>query len=711
MKKLLLFAALAGATLCANGQAISTTFEGFPADNSNNLWKTATVNAQWGNLTDGSWSDITPQPSINVTSDGVSTTLPENAGWEPWQVQLKITTNISISASKKYDFSVIINSTKSSNNVLFKLYTGNDDIFFAGGNDRVTLPEGKSCYFFSDQQGIDGDLILLLDLPGLGGDQLSLSNIVIREHEEDANVPAPTGPAANPNFDGFGNENNLWSEATLSLLTGQGKTYFAANGWSQLDNPDITIANGEISFTAPTDMGSEDIWQGQVFIGTNITVDASKKYDFSCTLEGSESSVGFKLQTEAGAALGASMDNNIIYNDICWYGYDLSGQTGNLVMIFACGGNPGVNFKISNIVFREHEEYVYDPDNDNSGSETPEQPGDDTENSGTITGIFTNTAEGDVDFTADWEGYTNEDMTITLDLTVDPYVEGLVPQLFVDNAHQGDFTQVNNTKAVSYWTYTTTSKYAVGDKPAFAIYFAYAGGSVAAQPIAYTVTAPEEEAGNNPSNPSNPTTPDSANNLWNKATVSLAKTFFANNDWVELDPQPEVAVSNEEISLTTPAGMGSSQWQGQVFVQTDITVTAGESYDFSCYIDTPKDAKITIKLDVNGEADFFIADAYTPNVKANGYEFQVVDQAYTNGPTGKLWLVFDFAGYPDQAFSFTDIVFAPTSKASDAVNSIESADITAPVEYYNLNGVRVAHPQHGIYIMRQGDKARKVMIK
>lgn len=35
----------------------------------------------------------------------------------------------------------------------------------------------------------------------------------------------------------------------------------------------------------------------------------------------------------------------------------------------------------------------------------------------------------------------------------------------------------------------------------------------------------------------------------------------------------------------------------------------------------------------------------------------------------------------------------------------------SPVEYYNLQGVKVANPTNGLYIVRQGKKAHKVMIK
>lgn len=44
-----------------------------------------------------------------------------------------------------------------------------------------------------------------------------------------------------------------------------------------------------------------------------------------------------------------------------------------------------------------------------------------------------------------------------------------------------------------------------------------------------------------------------------------------------------------------------------------------------------------------------------------------------------------------------------------AVDAIEIEDNDAPVEYYNLQGVRVANPENGLYIMRQGSKVTKVI--
>lgn len=45
------------------------------------------------------------------------------------------------------------------------------------------------------------------------------------------------------------------------------------------------------------------------------------------------------------------------------------------------------------------------------------------------------------------------------------------------------------------------------------------------------------------------------------------------------------------------------------------------------------------------------------------------------------------------------------------INDVIAADADAPVEYYNLQGVRVANPENGLYIRVQGKNASKVLVK
>ena len=47
--------------------------------------------------------------------------------------------------------------------------------------------------------------------------------------------------------------------------------------------------------------------------------------------------------------------------------------------------------------------------------------------------------------------------------------------------------------------------------------------------------------------------------------------------------------------------------------------------------------------------------------------------------------------------------------ATVAIEKVE-ADENAPVEFYNLQGVKVACPENGIYIRKQGNKVTKVIL-
>lgn len=57
--------------------------------------------------------------------------------------------------------------------------------------------------------------------------------------------------------------------------------------------------------------------------------------------------------------------------------------------------------------------------------------------------------------------------------------------------------------------------------------------------------------------------------------------------------------------------------------------------------------------------------------------------------------------------NFGGVAFPALKSAISEINT----DCQAPVEYYNLQGVRIASPQSGLYIRRQGDKAEKVFVK
>ena len=54
------------------------------------------------------------------------------------------------------------------------------------------------------------------------------------------------------------------------------------------------------------------------------------------------------------------------------------------------------------------------------------------------------------------------------------------------------------------------------------------------------------------------------------------------------------------------------------------------------------------------------------------------------------------------------IVTEATSEAG--IVEVETADDNAPVEYFNLQGIRVVNPSNGIFIRRQGGKTSKIIL-
>ncbi len=72
--------------------------------------------------------------------------------------------------------------------------------------------------------------------------------------------------------------------------------------------------------------------------------------------------------------------------------------------------------------------------------------------------------------------------------------------------------------------------------------------------------------------------------------------------------------------------------------------------------------------------------------------------------------------YSNPVFNFRLEKWDPDYEGYDAagqmaVEEIEAVDENAPVEYYNLQGIRVANPENGIYIVKQGKKVSKHIFK
>lgn len=59
---------------------------------------------------------------------------------------------------------------------------------------------------------------------------------------------------------------------------------------------------------------------------------------------------------------------------------------------------------------------------------------------------------------------------------------------------------------------------------------------------------------------------------------------------------------------------------------------------------------------------------------------------------------------------YVDQIYVLYAEGGAGVNEMEVNE-NAPVEYFNLQGVKVANPENGIFIRRQGSKVEKIMVK
>ena len=93
------------------------------------------------------------------------------------------------------------------------------------------------------------------------------------------------------------------------------------------------------------------------------------------------------------------------------------------------------------------------------------------------------------------------------------------------------------------------------------------------------------------------------------------------------------------------------------------------------------------------------------------YVILLKDSNVIDIPAGGIWWFFP-EGDPEHLYGAkNELPSRITLPAGwNAIDNITVEGVDAPVEYYNLQGIRVANPESGLYIRRQGKKAVKVIL-
>ncbi len=214
------------------------------------------------------------EPGISIRND-IVITVPEGIGYGEWLGQFKIKTGIPAGARERFDFSCNIAATRAGiATVKMTSADDGDDSFFY--NNNVEVAAGATVNFEeADHMLFDAteSILLVFDFGRFpAGTVITLSNLCLQRH-----IPLSEKPEVV----------NFWPDATVEL----DETFFTPAGWGGgLDcNYTTTDDNHSFELTIPEGIGGDE-WMGQVKLSTDIELDHTHSYEFSCTVTATDSS-------------------------------------------------------------------------------------------------------------------------------------------------------------------------------------------------------------------------------------------------------------------------------------------------------------------------------------------------------------------------------------------------------------------------------------
>ena len=319
-------------------------------ESGSNLWKAVDDGSMFDAFgyyfADDGWGGIAYSEATH-SGDTYELTLPEGLGGSQWQGQFHIDTKLTASASKAYNFYLVMEADQDCPQVTFKLTDSGDSNFFI--EERVDVPADGFVFKREGvtlKEGTDASAIrLFFDFGGSpAGTHIKISKIYFEEavtHYDDAD--------------------NLWKGVDDGSMFDAFGYYFAAgDDWHAIDYTEVKQSGNVYELTLPAENGSNQ-WQAQFHIDTKLTASAAKSYNFQFDIESDSDlpQVTMKL-TDAGDTNWFVEERNDVAADevqtFSWKGVQThEGADATAIrLFFDFGGSPGgANIKISNIVFKE----------------------------------------------------------------------------------------------------------------------------------------------------------------------------------------------------------------------------------------------------------------------------------------------------------------------------------------------------------------------
>jgi len=296
---------------------------------------------------DNGWSQI-PNSECVHSGDTYEITLPEGMGGSQWQGQFHIDTKLTASASKAYNFYLVMEADNDCPGVTIKLTDSGDTNFLCEGRHDI---KGDEPFIYkltgaTLKEGKDAESIrLFFDFGGSpAGTKVKISKIYFEE-------------AVSLNYD---DADNLWKAVDDGSAFDSFGYWFADDSWTQIANSECVHSGDTYELTLPEGMGGSQ-WQGQFHIDTKLTASASKTYNFQLVMEADNDcpQVTIKLTDSGDTNFFCEGRHDIKADEP--YVYTLKGATlkegkdaESIRLFFDFGGSPaGTKVKISKIVFKE----------------------------------------------------------------------------------------------------------------------------------------------------------------------------------------------------------------------------------------------------------------------------------------------------------------------------------------------------------------------